>query len=74
MADLFKQAMREAAYQSMLKVNPGIIDALKDMLKAGATPKQIEKHIGVRFSNDGLTANSTILAAYHMKAHPELLK
>lgn len=74
MADQFQLAMREVAYLSMLKVNPGIIDALKDMLNAGATAKKIEKHIGFKFSNDGMTRNTAILAAYHMQANPELLK
>jgi hypothetical protein len=72
--DTFKIQMREAAYKSMCKINPKVIDGLKAALKGGASVKEIEKKLVRKWGNNNLTANSTILAAYYIKAHPELLK
>ena len=65
--------MDEAAYNSILKVNPGVIKALRQALKNGQTAKQIEKSFRRKYGNGNLTAMSTICAAYHIEAHPELL-
>lgn len=74
MADKFKQAMDDAAYKSILKVNPGVIDALKVALKNGEKAKQIEKRFRKKYGQGNLTAMSAVCAAYHMEAHPELLR
>lgn len=69
----FKDDMREAAYNALLKVNPKIIKLLKAHILIGDSPEQIEKAISNRFGKYNLAANAAILAAYHLKAHPELL-
>lgn len=73
MSDQFKTQMDEAAYKSLLKINPGVIDALKQALKNGQTAKQIEKRFRKKYGNGNLTAMSAVCAAYHIEAHPELL-
>jgi len=73
MPNQFRTQMDEAAYNSILKVNPGVIKALRQALKNGQTAKQIEKSFRRKYGNGNLTAMSTICAAYHIEAHPELL-
>lgn len=68
-----KAQMREAAYNSMLKVSPGVIAALKKTIRMGQTAKGLEMLLSKKYGNGNLTSNSTILAAYHIEAHPELL-
>jgi hypothetical protein len=73
MTDKFKDEMQEAAYKSMLKVNPGVILRLKEMLKSGVKAKRIAIFVSEMHGNNSLTANSTILSAYYMEDHPETL-
>lgn len=70
----FKTQMREAAYSALLKVNPEVIESVKLELLNGDTAKKIEKRLVKKFGNYNLTANSAILAAYHIEANPELLR
>jgi hypothetical protein len=69
-----KTQVNEAAYRSMLTVNPGVIEALREALKNGQTARQIEKSFRKKYGDGNLTAMSTICAAYHIEAHPELLE
>lgn len=73
MKDELREQMREISYNSMKEINPGVISKLKEMLKSGTKAKQIEKFVSKTYGNGDLTANSTILAAYHMENHPETL-
>ena len=74
MTDQFRDQMREAAYKSMLKINPKVIEGLKRVMINGEKARTIEKQLVKKYGNYNLTANSTILAAYHLQDHPELLK
>lgn len=73
MSNQFKTQIDEAAYNSMLKVNPAVIEALKEAMKKGQTARQIEHHMLKKYGSGNLTATSTVCAAYHIEAHPELL-
>lgn len=50
--------------------SPAVIDALKALMKAGASAQQIEKRYQDKKS---LTSLSVICAAYHIERNPELL-
>jgi hypothetical protein len=72
--ETFKEQVREAAYKSMCKVNPGAIEALKKVMRMGQTAKGLEMLLSRKYGNGNLTSNSTILAAYHIESHPEVLE
>jgi len=73
MSDQFKAQMDEATYNTLLTTSPLIIAGLKGMIARGQTAKQIEKYLQRKYGNSNLTVMSTICAAYHIEAHPELL-
>ena len=70
----FKQAMDEAAYNSILKIHPEIIESLKGELANGGTAKQIERRLRGKYGDNHMTAMSAVCAAYHLEHNPELLK
>jgi hypothetical protein len=43
-------------------------------MRMGQTAKGLEMLLSRKYGNGNLTSNSTILAAYHIESHPELLE
>ncbi len=68
-----KTTVNEAAYQSLLKVNPDVIAALKETMSQGETAKKIERRMRKQYGDNNLTVISAVCAAYHIEAHRELL-
>ena len=69
-----QKQVNEAAYNSMLKVNPAVIEGLRKILNNGNTARWIEQVIRKKYGDNNLTATSMICAAYHMESRPELLE
>ena len=68
-----EKEMQKIAYILLCKHAPREVEAIKDDLRKGRTPRQIEKSLRTKKFETSLIANSAILAAYHIKEHPELL-
>ena len=67
MTDL-KQTVNKIGYETILKTQPGVIDAINAALDKGGKAKQIERGLVRKFGKNSLTASMVIGAAYYIEA------